>query len=451
MADREPRMAPGGAGADFFAGGARGFHLDQLRHLSQWSRRILLVTGPRGAGKTVLYQQLSASLEPRAKAARIDASLIEGATGLLGAVLHGFGLASPADDALLEQTIIDHARAQEEADRFCIVLIDDAERLGGRALEQLLALSRRSPLRLVLFGEERLAGAVARAARREQVEWHEIRLAGLNVDEVQLFLEWRFNGGHAEDGLPFSDAQIRELTRLSHGLPGRVEHMAEALLARIDAGGESGVRRRLPVRHLAVAAALALAVGLVYLVPEPAADRVERIEVPPVAEAAGVDAKPEAEAARPPPTLAPRLTQPAPAVYGTDEPEPAEPEPAEPEPAEVERAEAEPTAAATAGAPRGARWIMRQPASSYTLQLISVSSADRAAEYVAAQPDPEHLAVYRLQRDGRILHVVVYGAFASRSDAEAASRNLPGSVGDVHPWIRTFGDVQQGVRTALQE
>ena len=60
----------------FFDRGDRKTYLEQLRHLSHWSRRVLLVTGPDGVGKSTLYRQLSASLEPKVKAARVNGSLI---------------------------------------------------------------------------------------------------------------------------------------------------------------------------------------------------------------------------------------------------------------------------------------------------------------------------------------------------------------------------------------
>ncbi len=45
-----------------------------------------------------------------------------------------------------------------------MVLVDDAELLEFRALEQLVALVHSSPMRLVLFGEVRLVPAVERLA-----------------------------------------------------------------------------------------------------------------------------------------------------------------------------------------------------------------------------------------------------------------------------------------------
>ncbi len=167
-------------------------------------------------------------------------------------------------------------------------------------------------------------------------------------------------------------------------------------------------------------------------------------------------APPEAAPAQAVPREEPEVEE---ALVATEVPPPvASPErestPAvQPAPARALQPAAEPQPAVTPPAPAGPRdatWIMRQSPEHFTLQLVSVSSAERAAQYVTNQPDPMDFAVYRLQRDGRILHVVIFGAFPNREAAEEAARHLPASIGSVKPWLRTFGQVQAGVRTALQ-
>jgi type II secretory pathway predicted ATPase ExeA len=477
------RQAPG---KEFFAGGDRKIHLEKLRHLSQWSRRVLVVTGPRGVGKTTLYRQLSASLEPRAKAARINGALINSAREVLNAVVQGFGLAAPvgADTALLSDLIGAHAEAQERSKRFCVTMIDDAELLDARALEQLISLAGAAPMRIVLFGEIRLVPAVERAASSSNVGWHEIRLGGLGATEVRDYLDWRFRQQGYSDRLPFSDAQVRDIARLSEGLPGRIDQMADVLLAKVQTGAAEHQRRLLPAAHRALLAVLVVALAFAYLVWQPAEDReggdqvaIERLVVPPSRQAPVAEDDPAVatEPTRPPEPL---TEQPASEDSAADmarieqrEPPVREPEPAPPDAAEqateapaaqapiatdleLDVAEStttpEPTPDPDAG-PREAPWIMRQPASAYTLQLVTFSSAERANAYLASQSDPEPFARYRLQQAGRILHVVIYGTFDGRQAAEQAATRLPASVGSVQPWVRTFGQVQDAARTALQQ
>jgi len=47
--------------------------------------------------------------------------------------------------------------------------------------------------------------------------------------------------------------------------------------------------------------------------------------------------------------------------------------------------------------------------------------------------------------------VVIRGVYRTRAEAEQAARSLPASVGEVKPWIRTFAQVQDAARTALQQ
>lgn len=486
----------------FFERGDRKTHLEQLRHASQWSRPVQLVTGPRGAGKSTLYRQLSASLEPRAQAARINGALVASALEVLYAMVQGFGLgtAANADLSIMRDAIANHARQQQRAQRLCVCLIDDADLLDPRAMEQLVTLVKSSPLRLVLFGEVRLVSALEKPLQQMGVAWYEIRLGGFDAEDVQAYLEWRFRqAGYAGD-LPFSDAEVKEIARLSEGLPGRVDQIANVLLAKLQSA-EGSLGSRFPARHRLALLGLLVVCAFVYLLwpgggdpPAESAGRVEPIDLPrplpdgdqrpeparpaaaqadgeaeAVTEAGGEQTRPAAPPSSPRSastlTAEPSVAAPSPEQTGGGQPAVQTP----PRPAAQATADAPPAArpavqpaqpavstpapaasTAAAGTPRDAAWILAQAPDSFTLQLVSLSSAERAQAFVDAQADRGRFATYRLQRDGRILHVVIFGQFASRADAEAAARQLPPSVGGVQPWIRRFGDVQTAVRSALQ-
>ena len=94
-------------------------------------------------------------------------------------------------------------------------------------------------------------------------------------------------------------------------------------------------------------------------------------------------------------------------------------------------------------------WLLQQPEAAFTIQLVTFSSAERAEVYLAGQREPGRFARYRYQRNGRVLHVVVFGIFDSRAEALAAADQLPAAVGDVRPWVRPINQLKETIRTAL--
>jgi hypothetical protein len=155
----------------------------------------------------------------------------------------------------------------------------------------------------------------------------------------------------------------------------------------------------------------------------------------------------QVDAQRPASGTSAPASRPAVAAQTAPATRPNQSEPAQSGPARPPVAAA--STAATSGG-RGAEWILAQPGARYTLQLVSLSSAERARGYLADQADAGAFATYRLMRNGQLFHVVVYGSFATRGEATAAAGRLPRSVGNVQPWVRTFAQIQQSVRTTPQ-
>lgn len=452
----------------FFERGDRKAYLDQLRHLSQWTRRVLLVTGPQGAGKSILYRQLSASLEPRAKAARVNGSLVNSAREILAAAAQGYGIAiaSNANTQLLASVIAEHIQEQEATDRFCVTMVDDAESLEPRALEELLKLTQVCPMRLVLFGDVALAAAVERCARRHELDWHEIRLAGLNGQDARDYLEWRFAEAKYRGRLPFTDQQVSEVVRLAEGFPGRMNQLANVLLAKLESGDVKPDRTRFPAVHRALASLVTLLAGLTYLVWYQAREPVEEtmvatpISVPAIApevssvvtdatiDPAEPDPDPSNVNAEPVIAVDDGPTQPVATSAGTigvvQEPDSVVQQP-DIAPQPVAEAPSESVLVPVESAWRGESWLLAQAENAYTIQLVSVSSPERAAAFLNKQSRPADFATYRLARDGRELHVILFGIFDSRDEARSAAENLPEAVGDVRPWVRSVGQVQRAI------
>ena len=256
---------------EFFSDGDRGRQLDELRHLARWSRRLLAVTGERGVGKSTLYRALSNRLDPGVKAARINANLTSDTREVLAGIIHGFGMAVPAnaDPRLLIELIALHVQEQIDANRYCLVLIDDAHLLELRALEQLLKLidaGAEEGLRIVFFAEAYFVQSLDKASKRSEQgqNWHEIRLSPFTDDEARRYVDFRLTAAGHEGRSPFTPNQLSVIVGGSGGLPGRIDELASAILT-----GELTIndeRRWLPRMHRALALLVLIAAGMGWLI-----------------------------------------------------------------------------------------------------------------------------------------------------------------------------------------
>jgi DamX protein len=474
---KNPFAAPS---EDLFGGGDRMRQLDELRHLSRWSRRLLVVTGERGVGKSTMYRALASRLDPGVKAARINANLVNESRELLTSIVQGFGIATPAKATpeLLVDLISVHVAEHALAERACVVLVDDAQQIELRALDQLLRLTEAggdNGLRIVFFAETYFVQMLDKAVSRLEtpLAWHEIRLSAFSPEEVRQYLKLRFESAGYDGALPFTDAELQGIVSASNGLPGKIDEIAGGILDGAITVKEASTW--LPPWHRALAALLVVAIGITWLVwdddetsssesPSSAAAAQDTAPVPPIAipqRPLRVDTQtpsPAPDDERESITASAPVEPPAPAkpdvtsaesatVAGRAAPdtriehkaeEPTKPPPRAPEPSRPV-AKAQP-------APTGRAWLDAQPDARFTLQLLGTSSRARVEEYLAKQPAGSPVAAYRSERNGSPWYVVIYGSYESAEAATAAARRLPGSIGKVTPWVRRFGTVRTDIK-----
>ncbi len=484
---------------EFFGEGDRGRRLEELRHLARWSRRLLVVTGERGVGKSTLYRALSKGLDPGVKAARINANLTSDTREVLAGIIQGFGMAAPAnaDPRLLLELIALHVQEQIDAHRYCLVLIDDAHLLELRALEQLLKLvdaGAEDGLRMVFFAEAYFVQSLDKASKRtdQAQNWHEIRLTPFNDDESRRYVAFRLAQAGLHDRSAFTQNELSVIVGGSTGMPGRIDELASAILTGDLTISEE--RRWLPRMHRALVVLVLIGAGLGWLIfnsyPKPTAESSkEQTSVAQVAEpTAPVSGTATLAIPRPPiariaESAAPQATQmpaetPKPRVEPPKEtaavvavpatapetkrvesapvtaaPKPVAEPPAKPVAEPVNKApEAMPQVASTkqqnspptsaVGKPRSAQWIRDQPGKYFTLQLFATTSREKRDQFLRQQDHKEQFATFETKRDGVPWFAIAYGSYATQAEAKSAAASLPASVGRVEPWVRTFASVQ---------
>jgi DamX protein len=464
--------------------------LGQLHHLARYSQLLLAVTGPEGSGKTLLRQALVASSNKQSvQSVVITPQATTDASVLLAQIAQALNSQSADFDAVMAQVIQLALTGQE-----VYLLVDDAERLTGAAVETLLRLAAGSPEarpHVFLFGEPALVGRLEALSEADE-RYHAIALQPYDEDETREYLALRLEG--AGGGIEcLSEEQIVRIHEQSGGWPGAINQAArDELLAAMQSargrGKAKGMALPLPKKHLLAVLGVVCIVGLAFLLlrggedertapaevtrlplkgEEPVASegaveereaaiefdgRERPLSLPLAGDAQPVIREPLAAAAggeeqseSAPSGAEERGEEAVPLPVPTERIEPApKPTPA-PAPAEpVRQIAAKPAPAPVAEAPRGAdNWYASQPGTHYLVQILGTRAEKNAQAFIQ-----QHGGNYRYfvkQHQGKPLYVVTYGNFANRAAAVAAVKTLPAALQAGKPWVRSFASVQQEV------
>lgn len=93
-----------------------------------------------------------------------------------------------------------------------------------------------------------------------------------------------------------------------------------------------------------------------------------------------------------------------------------------------------------ANPPDGESWLAEQPPGNFTVQLIAGEERDAIERLARQYQGEQRAAVFSMQRNERMLHALVVGSFASRTEAE---RVAEGMALEGRPWVRSLASVQQ--------
>jgi type II secretory pathway predicted ATPase ExeA len=439
----------------FFDGADRGATLEALIYAVLHDEGIVKVSGEVGSGKTMLCRVLMERLPPHVASIYLATPSL-GRDEILHAIADELDLTlSPERRSVALRELQEHLIALYGAGRRVVILIDEAHAMPEDTLEQVRLLSnlessRHKLLQIVLFGQPELDETLSKPDLRQLRDriTHAFRMRPLAGTEVGKYLSFRMRAAGYRGPDVFSTRALRMIARASGGLTRRINILADkALLAAYTENTHAITHRhvraaiadsefvapakRRPALYVAAAALAGLAIGAaVQWIITPLA--------PPAAPAPV--AAPATPAALPPAPVAP-----APAAPVSDVPVPiAQPEP-QPQRAAVPPAESllsEEQARAFAGySAAGQELLAARLAASrellenadderYALELFITENTDparmerfltRAREIVPL----EALYVIPVTMGEQYRLWVIFGDFATREDAAAASTRLP--------------------------
>lgn len=406
---------------------------------------LMLVYGPQGSGKSELLDQFVQNAAQQWRICRLSATGNSDARILQARIASCFDLRhfeiegrDPAEQLL-------GRFADIERSMIPILTIDDAERLGDEALEWLgCLLDQAQPVstgpRIVLFGDQttdqRLAGA--------GIKFQHLAIQPLDLHGISDFLSHLLDLSGHPNTFPFSQRQLRRIEKESGGWPGRIQVVAQELLAIEGQGGRG--RSLMVLLMLAV-----LLLGLITFrffktnddvpVATTIAQKTHIIaskEKPPP-QSLNSDKTDESTSAQ----TAVSVADTTPTVVTPVEEESTGSSPAAEHNTPLPLGEALNSAAEQTLHIEGVDWIKRQPRANYTLQVMVASTPATLIELAKGGADATSpMAVASFTQDGRSLSLLLYRSYASRSEAESAAAQVEASF-RMRPWIRSFASLPQ--------
>ncbi len=183
---------------------------------------IVTITGEIGCGKTTLARSLKLTLAGDGFAMATVANPPRTASGLLTALLASVGAKRRGGGTpKLAQALRDHLNQESEEGRRPVILVDEAQRLDRRALEELRLLTNPGDgpaIPVVLLGQPEFRSTLQKLPQFDQrivVRYH---LGGMNRDETVSYIHHRARIAGATRRL-FSDRAATAIHEETGGIP----------------------------------------------------------------------------------------------------------------------------------------------------------------------------------------------------------------------------------------
>jgi general secretion pathway protein A len=209
---------------------------------------FVVITGEIGAGKTTLIESFLKEIQADVVVAQINQTQVT-AVDFLQAVLVQFGF-SPfkMKKAELIATLNNFLIEQHGANRKVLLIVDEAQNLSLRVLEEIRLLSgvettKEKVLRIILAGQPELnekldAPELIQLAQRIRLRFH---LSTLSAPEMRAYVEHRLEVAGAGDRQIFAEDTFAEIFRYTGGVPRLVNTLCDTAMMSAYASNRDGV------------------------------------------------------------------------------------------------------------------------------------------------------------------------------------------------------------------
>lgn len=209
----------------------------EVAHCIRAHKGIVLVTGEVGMGKSTFVRHLLDEMGPAGTTCALVFNTFLQGGALLKAINQDFGLPASGDMAEDITTLNNFLLAERQAERTCLLVIDDAQNLSIESLELVRLLTnletgQEKLLQIVLAGQPELQATLARSELRQlasRIVKH-MRIDGIGEAEIGMYFTFRLTQAGSEGRIRLTADGLNALWRASGGNLRRIHMILDRCL-----------------------------------------------------------------------------------------------------------------------------------------------------------------------------------------------------------------------------
>ena len=482
--------------------------VELILHLLEYSNHLVIVRGEHESGKTTLYEELSRQQETNLIIRNLSANTHISSNDVFKSIIESDSKDDLQEATYNQDTLNKWLERCQNKQQIPVLLIDNVDLFSDDLINNLFEILTNSNsvavLHLCLFCDPSFLNRLEESGinHDDARSLHIIEMPGLSEKQTEQYIHYRYPEADANNLNLFDDKTIKQIHRISHGMPGRINALCEQYLD--DPAKKAVPSEEKPSLNIKVfllknklilitgMALLILSIGITSLLHQADKEKIKtqtiKLNLPnknqdkndqtetvklntPVVPEPDPETEPVTIDDLSPPVI-PELIEDLKSgsevtVYNADgqvvakqseqaivnaveKIEAVVPETVvqlektietipEPEP------EPEPVKVVKAAEPlvKDIKWLTKQDANKYVLQLIGAYEKETINLYLKSfKNGDDKIIPFEASNKGKEWHVLVYGLYDNRDDAVAAIEKLPTKAKLMAPWPRTVGSIK---------